>query len=768
MSIALEDLVPNAVQSFEFHGSDGGDSSLPSLEPFEFHLEESLSKPYKLDLRLAARDPSIDESALVGQACTLTLTRGGLVRHINGIVLDATFSGIALDTMTPEGNLPTGAVDLTVVPALELLRQRRNNRIFQKAKVPDILKEVLEEALGDYGRTVKMETTKEYDELEYCTQFDETDFDFVQRLMATEGIMSYFKQGETAEELILFDTADKYLQLVTMDHGKVPFETHFQAEHVVETVTRFRLDTRLTSTTVTARAFNWSKAETPDETSAPGEDSLSREREWYLGEAPVGLRALDGNGTYAKTSADGQTKLIRETALSRTRIASGDGDVTGLSPGVTFDLDNALRDELNRKYLVIQVSHHGVRPGNSRKGTFAAEVGEVTYTNTFKCVASDVLYRLATPPRRFVQTMQTATVVGDEDISTDVHGRIKVQFHWARVDASTAKKGKSDIKSSCWVRVAQSSAGIGFGHVFIPRKGQEVVVTFLEGDPDKPLVIGSVYNAINKTPYELDAQKTRSVIRTRSTPNSDGYNEISFEDNSDKEQLYIQAQKDMKELVKNNHDVHIQNDESYSVDQNQTLTVGGKRTHTVKKDEAITIEGNQSIIIQGKGQSPVHSTVTVTGKHTFDASDTIKIQAPTSITLQCGGSTIVMEPKKITLTAGDGAVLVLDANLESTAKPGGHFKIDADLEGSSANGGGFKVDANVAAQSAKASQLKLDGDAALSGSMKASVSGTTEATMSAAPGSVKASPAGVEVSGPKVDVAGTAMVTVSAALTKVG
>jgi type VI secretion system secreted protein VgrG len=477
---------------------------------------------------------------------------------------------------------------------------------------------VLEEALGDYGRKVTVKTSKEYQELEYCTQFDETDLDFVQRLMATEGIMSYFVQGEKAEELVLFDDADKYLELLTVNHGKVPFETNMQQEHSVETVRRFAKDTRLTSTTATVRALNWSLTDAPQETSSQSKDALKRERELYLGEAAVSLRALRDDGVYAKTSAEGRVKLVKEMALSRAHVLAGEGDVSGLSPGVTFDLENALREELNRKYLVTQATHRGVRPGDRQQGTFNGEVGEVMYTNTFQCVASDVLFRPQTPSRRFVQTMQTATVVGDEDITTDVHGRIKVQFHWDR-------QGKKNIKSSCWVRVAQASAGIGFGCVFIPRKGQEVVVSFLEGDPDKPLVIGSVYNGINWPPYALPDEKTRSVIRTRSTPDGDGYNEISFEDAKDSEELYVQAQKDMKELVKHDHEVVIKNDETLTVEKNQsegigvdqTLSVGGNRSRSVTKNEDLRVGGNRSLSV-GKNE-----TISVDGSHSTTVSKSV-------------------------------------------------------------------------------------------------------------------------------------------------
>ena len=191
----------------------------------------------------------------------------------------------------------------------------------------------LNEALGNYGRKVTMKTSKDYQELEYCTQYDETDLGFVRRLMATEGIMSYFVQGEKAEGLVLFDDADSYVELVTMNHGKVPFETSLVESKTLETVRQFQIDTRLVPTTASVRAFNWSSGGAPDDSAAQGKDSLRREREWYLGEAPVCLSALGGSGVYAKTSARGQVKLIQETASSRIHCANGGGSVTGLSPG---------------------------------------------------------------------------------------------------------------------------------------------------------------------------------------------------------------------------------------------------------------------------------------------------------------------------------------------------------------------------------------------------------------------------------------------------
>jgi type VI secretion system secreted protein VgrG len=314
--------------------------------------------------------------------------------------------------------------------------------------------------------------------------------------------------------------------------------------------------------------------------------------------------------------------------------------------------------------------------------------------------------------------------------------------------------------------VAQVWAGKQWGAIHIPRIGQEVIVEFLDGDPDRPIITGRVYNEDNLPPYELPANMTQSGIKSRSSKGgtASNFNEIRFEDLKGKEELHIQAELDMSTNVK----------------RNQTLYVGG--------DQSITIHGNQTISVHGTDEKtgkkvPVQSVTNVTGKHTFDASDTIKIQAPTSITLECGGSTIVMEPGKIAITAGDGAQVVLDANALTQASGGGMTKhdanvlheasgggkilIDANVKADSAGGSALLLDANVKAESAGGSKVQLDTNAALEGTVNASVSGAVEATLTGATGSVKAGPAGAEVSGPKVDISGQAMTTIAGGMVKI-
>ena len=326
---------------------------------------------------------------------------------------------------------------------------------------------------------------------------------------------------------------------------------------------------------------------------------------------------------------------------------------------------------------------------------------------------------------------------GDE-IYTDKYGRIKVQFDWDRL-------GNRDEKSSIWVRVAQVWAGKQWGAMHLPRIGHEVIVNFLDGDPDQPIVTGRVYNADNMPPYMLPDNKTQSGIKSRSSKGgaADNFNEIRFEDLKGKDELHIQAEKDMSTLVK--HD--------------ESLSVGG--------DRSVTVTGNQLVTIKGKGGSSIHSATKVTGKYDLDASDTIHIKAPTSITLECPGSMIEMLPGKITIKAGDGAQIVLDANALTKSNAGAKTLHDANVLHQSVPGAKIVLDANVLAQSVPGSKLVLDASATMEGTAKATVKGSAEGTLTDGGGTVKTSPAGVEASGPKVDISGTGMVSIGGGIVKV-
>jgi type VI secretion system secreted protein VgrG len=344
-------------------------------------------------------------------------------------------------------------------------------------------------------------------------------------------------------------------------------------------------------------------------------------------------------------------------------------------------------------------------------------------------------------------------VVGqsNQEIWTDEYGRVKVQFHWDR-------HGAFDENSSCWVRVAQLWAGSGFGGIHIPRISQEVIVDFLEGDPDRPIITGRIYNADNMPPYALPQNQTQSGIKSRSTKDAStsNFNEIRFEDKKGEEELFVQAEK--------NHTINVKNNQSTTVGASRSASVGGSDSVSVTGDRSLSVHGNLTVTVDGTGKGATQSSMSVTGKHNMHASDTIDMDAPTHVKLVCGGSSITIEPGKITISAGGGAAVVLDANLKAVSSAGSNLALDANAKTESSGGaktlldanvlaessGGAKVvlDANVLNESSGGAQVVLDTNALLKG-VQATVQGDASAELDSS-GNVKADPSGVTIMGTMV------------------
>ena len=384
--------------------------------------------------------------------------------------------------------------------------------------------------------------------------------------------------------------------------------------------------------------------------------------------------------------------------------------------------------------------------------------------SAFSAVDSKQPFRPARATRKpVVEGPQTAIVVGQEDqeIWTDQYGRVKVHFHWDRW-------GAYDENASCWVRVAQVWAGTGWGGIHIPRIGQEVIVDFLEGNPDRPIITGRLYNADNMPPYELPTNQTQSGIKSHSTKGGtqDNFNEIRFEDKKGEEELHIQAEKDMTTLVKNDQSTTVQANRSAGVTGNDSVSVGG--------DRSVSVTGNLSITVQGGGSGSPHSTHSVTGQHLLSASDTVTITAPTSITLSCKGSSIVLTPDSITLESGGKAKIVLDPNVLAESSQHSKVVLDANAFTEASGKASVLLDGNVFAKSSGNSTMLLDGNAALNTSGNATIDGAvvactgqSEANLSAG-GAVKLTPAGADLSGSQVNIAGQGMVQIGGPMVKIG
>ena len=565
-----------------------------------FHLSEQLTRPYMLDVTVDLLSEQ-DAAGLLGSACTFTMKRGGETREVHGICskyeeLDHE------ETMLPR-------VRVLIGPALVALHHRRDARIFQDMTVPEIIEQVLTEGLADYQRSVRSELSASYQKREYCVQYHETDLSFVDRLMQQEGIGYFFDQSGAAEVVVLVDGNSTF-----SNHGEKRTVHLIRNSSDEESLSEFTASQQSRATQVTVHAFDWSRPANPLTNKEGAADSRSRTRELFV---PIGSAAglYQGSG-YTKDNTKQHAQVLLEAEqMSQWEGTGGAGSVTGFSAGTVFKLQGQGKSAHDQDYIVIAVSHAGF---NSHTDPGKSGLAAPAYQNTFECIPLAVPYR----PRLGCQPcvipgLQTATVVGPEgeEVHTDEHGRVKVKFHWDR-------KAKGDDTSSCWIRVNQSWAGAGFGSVFVPRIGMEVTVGFLDGNPDNPLVLGCHYNGAKLAAYNTKDKKTKTVLRTRSSPKGDGYNELSFEDAKGEELAYLRAERDMKVEVINDKATEIGGNETLDVTKNRTRTIGGDQILAVKGDDTMTVSKNQSLSVSGTRTENITKSLSLSVGKTSDTTVT--------------------------------------------------------------------------------------------------------------------------------------------------
>ncbi len=641
------------------------------LESYTGH--EAISELFSFQLEILCETAGYNFASMLGRGVSFGVTGrgGGERRHIHGIVT-------AFSQLPRRGRLYRYRA--TVSPEVWKLTRKRQSRIFQHKTVIEILHTVL----TGYG--VEYQTQGSYQPREYCVQYRESDFDFISRLMEEEGICYYFKHEESSHKLVLADTPST--------HTEIPGDSRIEYDESEEG-TRFEqriFDWQKTQHWDSGRCTLWDYCfQLPHNNLDASRDVLPNaqvgavQHSLNLGGNGVAMEVYDYPGGYAKHFESGPkggvsnifeenqpaAKLVMERVETAQFLIRGQSDVHTLTPGYRFTLDRHFNGD--GLYLVTSVTH------SASEGSFYSE-GEVApssdFTNIFTCIPASMPYRpQCTTAKPQVRGCQTAYVVGPsgEEIYTDIYGRIKVQFHWDR-------EGTNNEDSSCWVRVASFWAGKQWGAIHLPRIGQEVVVDFLEGDPDQPIVVGSVYNAENMPPYSLPDNKTQSTLKSRSSMGggADNFNEIRFEDKKGSEEVYFQAEKDLKSLIKNDesrevkHDrkVKIGNDDSKEVTHDLKLTVGNDRTTkignndttTIGKDKSETIGGKNSLTIAqdstetigGKENVTIaqNQTVTIGGSesHTTAASRTTTIAASDSTTV--GASVTILAGGGLTITSG--------------------------------------------------------------------------------------------------------------------
>jgi type VI secretion system secreted protein VgrG len=544
-------------------------------------------------------------------------------------------------------------------PWLWFLTRTADCRIFQNMTVPDILKKVFR----DHGFTDFDESLSgSYRTWEYCVQYRETDFNFVSRLMEQEGIYYYYKHEESKHTLVLADSYSSHSAVSGYDD--VPY--------FPPTSKNIRERDHIHDWTIWKNVQPGVYALTDFDFERP-KASLATKATVARNHASDDLEIYDYPGEYIDT-ADGDTysRARIEELHSQYETVVGTGNARGLTAGGLFKLSDFPREDQNREYLIVSATH---RMRSDEFEPTGARKSESVYTGTLTAIDAQQQYR---PPRitpkPLVQGPQTAIVVGKpgEEIWTDKYGRVKVQFHWDR-------EGESDENSSCWVRVAQVWAGKTWGGIHIPRIGQEVIVEFLEGDPDHPIITGRVYNADEMPPYTLPDNQTQSGIKSRSSKGGSGenFNEIRFEDLKGEEQVFIHAEKNQDVEVENDETHWVGHDRTKKVDNDETTTIGNDKTVDVVNNHKETVGGTQTVTVKKSRTDSVTEDEerTVSGNRTRSVGkdETISIAATQKISVDKNRSVAVS--KDDGLSVGGNLATSVSKNAETTVT--NNYSLDA-------------------------------------------------------------------------------------------
>ena len=593
------------------------------------HGFEQLSDLFEYQVELQSEKKSIPFESIIGQNVSIVVKlQSGGEREFNGIVTRFATSG-------GFGQLTN--YHATIRPWAWLLTRTSDCCIFQEKSVVEIVTEICQK--GVYGGQCKLSTallSQTYPKLEYCVQYRETDFNFISRLLEHADIYFFFKHEKGKHIMNLVDSSTAHDPVPKYE--KIEFATDDRRDQFGdERITSWTTAGEIQSSGYELNDFDFKTALNSNQGALRVKQSIPaafNQPAYQQFDYPGGyLTAAEGHTlAHARIEAlHGQCEQINATTNAR-----------GLTTGTLFSLDKHPVDDLNREYLV--TSAHYLLSSDDYQASDSGAGGKL-FECRFEALGKKYRYRpQPIAPKPHIQGPQTAMVVGKagEEIWTDKYGRVKVQFHWDRV-------GKRDEKSSCWVRVSQSWAGKRWGAMTIPRIGMEVVVEFLEGDPDRPLITGCVYNSDTMPPYELPANQSRTTLKSNSTKGGGGFNEIRFEDKKDGEEIFVQAEKDYNRVVKHN----------------DTLKVGflakepGNQTVEIKNDQSTDIGNNQTVHIT-KDQ-----TVTIDGKHVMKVGDTSLIEAKSSLLLKVGGSSILIEPTKITIKS---TMIAIEASALGTYK----------------------------------------------------------------------------------------------------
>ena len=534
---------------------------------------EAVSEQFEIVLDLLSLDAAIDPKQLLRKPMTVTIALAGGAgeRHWNGLVRRFVQRGRDREFTSYRAEL---------VPATWFLSLASDCKIFQNKSVPDIVKAVL----GDMGVSDFKATLGSHPPREYCVQYRETHLAFISRLLEEEGIFYFFEHTKDKHFFVMAD-APSAVKAGPASKLKMNKAAGMAGE---DTVTSLSVDNEVVTGRVTIADYNDTVTKRYESTIAGTTEGTSAKK----------LQRYDYPGKFAAVpEGDRLARLRLEEAEALGASVIGTTNYRGLGSGQKVEIKDHYRDDVNAAYHVLSAKHAAVQGGFR-----AGDMQPFEFETAFTAIPHMTPYRPPrVTPKSIVHGTQTAIVVGvaGEEIYVDKFGRVKVQFYWDR-------EGKKDEKSSCWVRVSSTWAGKAWGAVSLPRIGQEVVVDFLEGDPDRPIIVGRVYNSEQMPPYELPANMTQSGVKSRSTMKGGtaDSNEFRFEDKKGSEEIYLHAQKDHNIVVLNNETTKITANRTETVGKDEDVKVDGKRTVTVKGDDGLTITtGNHSFTVQTGNQT---------------------------------------------------------------------------------------------------------------------------------------------------------------------
>ncbi|WP_175685710.1 type VI secretion system tip protein VgrG [Burkholderia anthina] len=604
----------------KFHTLDGSDE-LGRL--FEFRIE-ALAESHSLSLK-----------DMLGKPVTVHIEQQNQsTRYLNGIVARATLAGRRAERYY--------GYELVLRPWLWLATRRSDCRIFQNKTVPEIVQDVL----SIYGFPIENHLAETYVPREYCVQYNETDAAFVSRLMEFEGIYYWFKHAEDTHTLMLSDAMSSHTALpgyetipyIARDRTAIADEEHIDGW-------------------LPAQEVSVGKHQTTDYDYTKPRADLSSQKVDPRGHDHDSFASFEWPGGYRDDAPGAHYSRVRlEEQQAEHERASADTDVRGAAPGYLFTLAHCPRADQNREYLIVRCQYR------FQENAYASDQGAeaVVHRTMMLAQPSSLPYRSPREtPRPRTNGPQTATVVGPpgEEIWTDQYGRVKLQFRWDRY-------GQSNQDSSCWVRVSSPWAGGGFGGVQIPRVGDEVVVDFLNGDPDEPIVTGRVYNGEKMPPWGLPGSATQSGLLSRSSPGgtTEHANAFRFEDKKGAEQLWMHAERNFDAETEADHTLSVGNNHTHTVGNDETMQVKSNRQRSVGKNETVTIGKNRV------AQIGVDETHGVGGNRTrtVGKNETVTIAANRDATI--GGIHTETVVKAKTETIGEGKTLNVGQMYQTTSK----------------------------------------------------------------------------------------------------